>query len=206
VTAIVSALPDAARALVLGALPALRAALDVAGEPDGALVLAHRDHAAGVAGVRAIGALRRTAAGHFCAAAPLGRVRALAGLLARAVAPALDEAPPPGASWCLVLAPPGAVAVPIAWTPRVRPLAPDDLATGRFLGRWPATRHLVDRLQPRLGLDGAAELDHAEVVGVFEAFLAIVDGADIAPDDMRAASAVVRQALPILRAAGRGRP
>ena len=114
-TAIVSALPDAARALVLGALPALRAALDVAGEPDGALVLAHRDHAAGVAGVRAIGALRRTAAGHHYAAAPLGRVRALAGQLTPSVADALGEPLPLGETWCLVLGPDSAAAVPILW-------------------------------------------------------------------------------------------
>lgn len=204
-TAAVGALPDAARALVTASLPALRAALVALDDDAGALVLAHRDHAQGVAGARALGASRRTAAGHVCAAAPRARVRALAGLLAPTVAPALDRALSPGESWCLVLDPAGTAVVPIAWTPRARPLTPDDLATGRFLGRWPATRHLVARLEPRLGLDGAAVLDAAEVVEVFEAFLAIVDRADIAPDDLRDAAEVVRQALPILRAVGRGR-
>lgn len=62
-----------------------------------------------------VGALRVSAAGHHYAAAPLGRVRALAGQLAPTVADALGEPLPLGETWCVVLGPDGAAAVPILW-------------------------------------------------------------------------------------------
>lgn len=203
-------IPPEARDLLLTLGPTLRRELAVLDARPAAFVVVSRERATTDDIVRVVGALRVHATGDHYLAAPLGRVRALAGQLAPEMAPRLDEPLPVNETWCLIFGPNGTGVAPILWpnAPRVLDATrrdapssrPSETNTAAFLRRWPATAHLADRLTAKPNARGAASFRLRDVVDVFEEFLAIVDATDIAPADMRNAAENIRAELPALRA------
>lgn len=105
------ALPPEAGAFVRAQLPRLRRALDACPDRPVALVLVHegRDRETLPA------ALADIEAGHAVRAYSLARVRALARLVAPAVADRLAEPLAEAETWCLIVGPEGAGVLPITW-------------------------------------------------------------------------------------------